>query len=138
MVETLGTYFTPLEMSLAHHDQLMRWDYESGLATCPRHVKGLFWYRIRAVAIDPEEAAINGTIVRFPSWRQRADKLDVPLWQNSLPVPHSVLKIQIAKPRPVSCGCQFVSLRQKISKGIGFQHHGSDADLVKEHALRKR
>src|SRR5262249_42730398 len=118
-VETLVTCLTSFVMSQAHHDQIVRWNDERSLATCSRHVVGLFGYRKRAVAVDQEKAAINRTLISFPRRRQRADELGIPLGQNSFSVPHSVLKIQVAQTGPVSGRCEFVSLRQEISKRIG-------------------
>src|SRR5262249_49644085 len=87
-VETLVTCLTSFVMPQAPHDQIVRWNDESGLPTCPGHIVGLFGHRKHAVAIDPEEAAINGTLISFPGRRQCADESDVPFGQNSFSVPH--------------------------------------------------
>src|SRR5215472_1056543 len=58
-VETLVTCLTSFVMSQAHYNEIVRWNDERGLPACSRHVVGLFGYGKRAVAIDPEEAAIN-------------------------------------------------------------------------------
>ena len=52
--------------------------------------------KLRAVAIEPEKAAIDGSSVSLPGRRQRADEFHVAFRQNALAVPYAVLKIQIA------------------------------------------
>src|SRR5467141_1876282 len=136
-LEALVSRFAALVVSQTYHNEVVRRDDQSGLAARTRHIERLLGHGILAVAIDPEEAAINWALVSFPGRRQRTDKFDVPVGQNPLTVPDSILKIEIPQPGPVPRRRELVPLRQKISKRVRFQHHRPDADLVEESALRE-
>src|SRR5262249_28340395 len=97
----------------------------------------LFWNGKVALPINPEEAAVNGTIVRFPRRGHRADELDVALRQNSLAIPNTTLKIETSEAMPVASRHQIVSLGEKIPERIRFGHHRSNPNFVEQGALRK-
>src|SRR5713226_2837184 len=137
LLEALVSGFAALVVSQTYHNEVVRRDDQSGLAARTRHIERLLGHGILAVAIDPEEAAINRALVSFPGRRQRTDKFDVPVGQNPLTVPDSILKIEIAKAGPVPRRRELVPLRQEISKRVRFQYHRPDADLVEESALRE-
>ena len=70
---------------------------------------------IGAVAVDPEEsAAVDGPPIRLPRGRQGPHELDVALGQKPLAVPDAVLKIEVAKPRPVAARGELVALGQEV------------------------
>src|SRR5712692_7350368 len=56
---------TPLKVSQAHHDELVRGDDQHILTARPVHGVRLIWNRKRAVPVYPKEAAINGTVSAF-------------------------------------------------------------------------
>src|SRR5690242_18039578 len=95
-------------------------------------------YRIRAVAVDPKETAIDWVPVGRPCRRHGADEFHKALGKNSLSIPNTVLKIEISQARPVTSGCKLISLAEKVPEGVSFQNHGADAKLVKQGAPRKR
>src|SRR2546422_68505 len=138
LLETGRARHTALEMSKAHDDQLVGRDDQRGLATGPSHVVRLLGNRERAVAVYPEEAAVNGTLVGFPGRRHLAHELDVPLGQYPLAVPHAVLQIEVAETRPVACRHEIVSLSQKVAERVRLNDHRPDANLVEQRALRER
>src|SRR5262249_16338381 len=119
-------------------DKIVRRDDERGLPTCTKHVVSILRHRKRANTIDPEEGAIDRSPVGFPSRRKRAYEFGVTLRKNSFAVPNAILKIEVSKTRPVSSGTDLVSLPEKVSERIGFDHHRADADLVEECTLRER
>ena len=136
--ETYSTGIAALVVSKAHHDEIVRWDDQCGLAPCACHVICVPRYRKRSVTVDPEEAAVDRALVGLPCGRKCAYKLDVPFRENLLAIPNAILKIQISKTCPVASGSQFVALPEKVSKRIRFHHHSVDTELVEERPLRKR
>src|SRR6266571_2675012 len=136
--ETYSTGIAALVVSKAHHDKIVRWDDQCGLAPCACHVICVPRYRKRSVTVDPEEAAVDRALVGLPCGRKCAYKLDVPFRENLLAIPNAILKIQISKTCPVASGSQFVALPEKVSKRIRFHHHSVDTELVEERPLRKR
>src|SRR5206468_12406523 len=50
----------------AHHDEIVRWNDQGPLPARSRHVVRLLGHREAAVAVDPEEGAIDWTLVGFP------------------------------------------------------------------------
>src|SRR6266853_729676 len=119
-LEALVSRFAALVVSQTYHNEVVRRDDQSGLAARTRHIERLLGHGILAVAIDPEEAAINRALVSFPGRRRRTDEFDEPLGQDLLPVPDSILKIEIAKAGPVPRRRELVPLRQEISKRVRF------------------
>src|SRR4029077_15227198 len=103
-----------------------------------RHVVGIFRNGILTKAIDPKEAAIDRTLVRYPGRCRRADELGVVFGQYAFAVPDAVLKIKIPEPRPIAAGTDFVALSQKIAKRIRFDPHSADADFVEQSCLWER
>src|SRR5258706_16251553 len=115
----------------------MRRNNQRGLPAGARHVIGISRDRISPVSVEPEESSIDRTIVGSPGGRRCAGELGVAFRENALAVPDPVLKIEIAKPRPVPPGAGLITLPQKISGWIGFDHHCADAELVEQRPLRK-
>ena len=103
-----------------------------------RHVERVLRRRECAVAVDPEEAAVDRPLVRRPRRRERADELHVALRQDALAVPHAVLQIEVREARPVAARAELVAVREEVPVRIGVQHHRADADLVEQRALRER
>src|ERR1700730_242776 len=129
-VETCGAGSFTSIVPEAHHDEIMRRNYQSGLPAGARHVIRVSRDRISPVAVEPEEGSIDRTLVGVPGGRDRADELGISFRKNALAVPDAVLKIEIAKPRPIAPGGDLIALSEKISERIGFDHHGADAELV--------
>src|SRR6266850_5044295 len=102
LLESGGPHRAALEVSEAHNHELVRRNDQRGLAARTGHVIRLFRDRERTVPVDPKEAAVDGTLVGFPRWRQCAHKLRVPFGQNPLAVPDTILKIEVAKTRPIT------------------------------------
>src|SRR6185503_11834934 len=119
-----------------HHKIVRRYDHRK-LTASPGHVIGLFRYRIRAVAVDPEKRAVNRTFVGFPGRRYRADEPGESFRQNPLTLPYAVLKIKVPKPGPITARREFIPLRKEVSIGIGFEHHRADPNLVEQCPLWK-
>src|ERR1700752_1503638 len=116
---------------------MVRWNDQRGLPASTRHVVGIARDWILPVAVEPEKGSVDRSIVRGPGGRWCADVCGVALWENALTVPNAPLKKEIAKPRPIAPGAHLITLPQKISERISFDHHGTDAELVEQHPLRK-
>src|SRR5688572_5971388 len=108
-VEGLGTGGFAFEVPHPHDDEVVRWDDQGRLAASTVHEVRVPGHGQRAITIDPEERAVNGTLIRFPRWCHRADEFDVPFRQNPLAVPNAILEVQITQAGPVSCRRQFVA-----------------------------
>ena len=124
-------------MPEAHYDEIVRRNHQGGLPAGARHIISVPRNRISTVAIEPEEGSIDRALVGSPGRRERADELDLTFWENALAVPDAVLKIKVAKPRPIAPGADLITLAEKISERIGFDHHRADAELVEQSPLRK-
>src|SRR5262249_36836466 len=91
-----------------------------------------------AVTVDPEEGAVDRTLVGFPCGSKRAYELGVAFGKNPLAVPDAVLEIKIAEARPIAPTSELVALGEKIPIRVGIHHHRADADLVEQRPLRER
>src|SRR2546423_5405131 len=118
-------------------NEIMRGNDQRGLPASARHVVGIARDRILPIAVEPEKSSIDRPIVRGPGGRKRADECGVAFRENALTVPNASLKKEIAKPRPIASGSHFITLPEKISERISFDHHRTDAELVEQHPLRK-
>src|SRR5207245_3242116 len=101
LLEALVSGFAALVVSQTYHNEVVRRDDQSGLAARTRHIERLLGHGILAVAIDPEEAAINRALVSFPGRRQRTDTFDVRIRQNPIAAPNSMMKLEIPQLCPV-------------------------------------
>src|SRR5208282_3395621 len=115
----------------------MRRNDQRGLPSGAGHVIGISRNWILPVAVEPEKSSIDRPLVGDPGGRRRADEVSVALRENTLTVPDAALKIEIAQPRPVAPGADLITLPEKISERISFDHHGADAELVEQRPLRK-
>src|SRR4029079_3731084 len=93
-----------------HDDEIVRGNHQGSLPAGTRHVVGIARDWISPVAVEPKESAIDRSIVRGPGRRKRADEFGIALWQNALTVPDTVLKKEVAKPRPVAPGANLITL----------------------------
>src|SRR5262249_20270881 len=115
----------------------MRGNNQHLLAARAVHVVRLLRHWEGTVPIDPKKTTVDGSLVLLPRGGNGTYEFDVPLRQDPLTIPHAVLKIQVAKANPIPCGHEIVSLCQQIPEWISLDHHGTDADLVKQRALGK-
>src|SRR6266511_1788501 len=137
-LEVLGPWSAAFVVPEAYDDEIVGRNDQRRLAAGTRHVVGVLWDREPAVPIDPEEAPVDGALIGFPCRRQSADELYIALGQNSVTIPHTILKIEVAESSPIAPRCKFVPLGEKVSKRVGFDHHRPNADPVEERALRER
>src|SRR5262245_43819867 len=104
----------------AQHDEIVRWDDQGPLPARSRHVIRLLGQREAAVAINPEEGAVDRTLVGFPCGSRRAHELGVAFGKNPLAVPHAVLQVKIAEARPIAPASELVALgenRKRLALG---------------------
>src|SRR5260370_42488385 len=78
--KALGPGRCPFVMTQTHHDQVMRWNNQRGLAARAVHVVCLSGHRKRAGAVDPEEGSVNRALVSLPGGGQRTYEPGVPFW----------------------------------------------------------
>src|SRR5262249_1916301 len=115
-----------------------RWNDQGHRPAGSRHVVRLFGHREAAVAINPEEGAVDRTLVGFPCGSKRTHELGVAFGKNPLAVPDAVLEIKIAEARPIATAGELIALGEKIPIRVGLHHHRADADLLEQRALRER
>src|SRR5499427_2021382 len=115
----------------------MRWDDHRLLASGTRHEIGAPRDWVRAIAVNPEKATINRAMVGRPRRRDCADEFHEALGQDPLAVPEAILKVEIAKPRPVARGGEFVSLHKEVAERVGLHNHGAHAKLVEQRSPRE-
>ena len=118
----------------ADDDEIVRGDDERPLAAGAVHQVGASGCS-SAVAVHPEEAAVHR---RLPRRRGRAHERRPALGQQTLPLPHAVLQVEQADPRPVARGAVVVPGHQEVAVRIGLQHLTPDADAIEQRALRIR
>src|SRR5947199_8288761 len=110
VLETFEAGDLTFVVSQTHYDQLVRRKNQRVLAPDTSHVVGAPGQGKQAVSIDPEEPAIDRTMIRGPSGSHRTDELHEPRWQDSLAVPHAVLQVEIPQACTVPCGRQHVTM----------------------------
>src|SRR6185369_2254199 len=113
-----------------YNNQFVRRDDHRPLPAGSRHKISVVRHRIPAVPVYPEESSIDRAFVGFPRGRNRAHEFREPSGQNSLALPHTVLKIKIPEPSPVAPRSKLVALGEEVSIRISFEHHSANADLV--------
>ena len=84
---------TALEVAETNNDEVVGGDDEGVLPACAGHEVGLFGEWELPVAVEPEEATIDGTAIGLPGGGQGAGKADEPLGKNPLAVPDAVLHL---------------------------------------------
>src|SRR5688500_20304933 len=108
----------------------MRGNHQHGLSADAQHVEGFFRSRECALAVQPEETAIDRSTIGLPCRREGADELHVALRQDAPAVPHSVLQIEVCDAGPVAARSKFVTMGEEVHVGITVQHHRANTELT--------
>src|SRR5258708_36448841 len=107
VLETFEAGRLTLEVSQTHDDQLVRRNNQRVLASGTKHVVSPPGHGEQGVSIDPEEPAIDRTMIGGPGGSDGAHELHETLLQESLAAPHALLQVEIPQLRPVPRGRQF-------------------------------
>src|SRR5262245_44593832 len=119
-------------MSHANHYEIVSWDDDRALAAGAVGEIRALRDRPRAVAVHPEQAAVDRLL---PRRRRRADELRPAFRQQTLPLPHPVLQVEQSDARPVARRAVVVPAHQEVAVRIRFLHLPPDADAIEKRAL---
>src|SRR5262245_28680226 len=120
---------------MTHTDdhELVRGDDEDVLSACASHVVRVLRQVPVAFTIDPEKAAVHGTL---PRGSRRADELRPAFGEDSSALPYAVLEIEQPEARPVARRSVVVPRQQEVAVRIRLEHLPPDADAIEERTLR--